>query len=130
MTPTNFYDNPLKIWMKDNIHNFNKNILGIPWQVIFSFAIRTIWLSRNHCVFSGTIISPPSIKNTIIFKAANFYIIVPLCKSLILLHTLLLFLPPPIFHWLGKNLNRDGLNSILMDSKKKKDNCCSRNSEI
>lgn len=42
-----FFDKPFKHWIKENIKNTEIAALGIPWQIIFSYAARTIWLIRN-----------------------------------------------------------------------------------
>lgn len=51
--------------------------MNIPWETIFLYAIREIWLTRNKVVFQSTHSSPISIKNIILFKATEFWSSLP-----------------------------------------------------
>lgn len=49
--PQNFCSSPLKTWLLENTKNNTKNKLNFPWNSIFLYTIRAIWLERNNWLF-------------------------------------------------------------------------------
>ena len=48
-----FYGTNLKDWLRLNCLNQRPSYMGIPWGIIFSFGVWSLWLHRNKVVFEG-----------------------------------------------------------------------------
>lgn len=55
-----------------NSRDKGPNVLGIPWQILFIYAIRNILLLRNQKVFLNSSIPITSTKRLISSQAADF----------------------------------------------------------
>lgn len=50
--PQHFYDKNLQDWIQQNYSITNESSLNLPWNTIFTYAIRSIWLNRNKKKYS------------------------------------------------------------------------------
>ncbi|GLT73561.1 hypothetical protein SLA2020_454110 [Shorea laevis] len=61
-------------WLKINAHcKIRTDVLNIPWNILFCFAIWGIWLQRNQAVHSPHSYQLNFVHNIIIGKAAEFW---------------------------------------------------------
>lgn len=56
-----------------NSKDTTPNILGIPWQILFLYAIKIIWHSRNKKVFQNSSLPIDSANSLIVSKDAEFW---------------------------------------------------------
>ena len=65
------YGSSLVNWLRSNCNSNACSHLGIFWDVMFPFAVWSIWLHRNKVVFGGN--NPPKLNSyEVITKAAEF----------------------------------------------------------
>lgn len=72
------------------VYNGNLNLIGtagnLPWKMIFPFALRNLWKSRNGCVFRGKNPNPNLAKEIVnqvrefLFCATSFRVLEVLVK--------------------------------------------------
>ena len=48
-----FFQQPLKIWLEENLLNETQRCQGIGWPLIFTTACCLLWYSMNILVFEG-----------------------------------------------------------------------------
>lgn len=51
---TAFFNQNFQKWLITNRQNATPSFLNIPWETIFLYTIREIWLNRNRVVFQST----------------------------------------------------------------------------
>ncbi|GLU12286.1 hypothetical protein SLE2022_289800 [Rubroshorea leprosula] len=61
-------------WLKFNSHcKLKTNVLNIPWNTLFCFAIWGVWLQRNQTVHSPQPFQLNNLRSSIIERAAEFW---------------------------------------------------------
>ena len=48
-----FFQQPLKIWLEENLLDETRKCQGIEWPLVFSTAYCLLWYSRNLFIFEG-----------------------------------------------------------------------------
>ncbi|KAF7813159.1 reverse transcriptase [Senna tora] len=51
--PPSFFQNTIQAWVKSNVKDTSSNIHNVPWNTLFSYILRGIWLARNNKIFQG-----------------------------------------------------------------------------
>lgn len=69
----NFFAQNYKEWLESYSKVKFVSLFGLPWQIIFIYAIRSIWLQRNQKVLHNTALATPTFKNQIISKVAEYW---------------------------------------------------------
>ncbi|KAF7813020.1 reverse transcriptase [Senna tora] len=70
--PPSFFHNTIQAWVKSNIKDTSSNIHNVPWNTLFSYILRGIWLARNNKIFQGKTVIPPALAQQILQKASEY----------------------------------------------------------
>ena len=71
---TNFFSQGIREWLITNANlKSSQNTTGIPWNILFSFALWLIWKQRNQIVFASKRLNPHLFK-IISTQASEFFL--------------------------------------------------------
>lgn len=74
-----FFNKNYNDWLRSNSTINISGPLNIPWNIIFLYTLRALWLSRNNKVFLSLNLTSTHFIQQILFKSAEYWTSIPLC---------------------------------------------------
>ncbi|KAF7811257.1 reverse transcriptase [Senna tora] len=120
---SSFYQTPIQSWLKLNAKDSSTSSFNIPWNTIFTYTVRGIWLTRNENFFKGKALNPAVLVNQILQKAAEYSHLSSHCRPAPATHTIQVSWTKPQPPFLKLNVDGScaekqlGSSGIIRDDK-------------
>ncbi|KAF7843689.1 reverse transcriptase [Senna tora] len=76
--PNSFFQTDLQPWLRHNSEKKSLQIFSIPWNTLFTYIIRNIWLNRNQLIFRNKpFLSHVTLRHSIQKATEHYFLVKP-----------------------------------------------------